>query len=104
MENQESSRINRTGISFVVCSIITAWLLDLLSTWIGLRLGLHEANQIFLRFPYLWLFAVLSVVVLIYFFKWAPVWVRKVLLFTIMLGSFSPALLNLYMIIFMVIL
>ena len=88
--------MNKSGLSFVLLSVFIAWLLDVLSTWIGIiHFGLYEANPIFSQAPYLWLIAVLSVSVLIFFFKWAPVWVRKTLLGTIMLGSFSPAVINL---------
>ena len=88
--------MNKSGLSFVLFSVFIAWLLDVMSTWIGLSyFGLHEANPIFLQAPYLWLIAVLSVSVLIFFFKWAPVWIRKILLVTIILGSFSPAIHNL---------
>lgn len=88
--------MNKSGLSFVLISVFSAWLLDVMSTWIGLSyFGLHEANPIFLQAPYLWLIAVLSFSVLVFFFKWAPVWCRKTLLVTIMLGSFSPAIHNL---------
>ena len=87
------------GLFFVFCVVSVAWVLDVLSTWIGLSFfGLHEANTIFLQVPYLWLVAVLSVSSLIYFFKWAPLWIRQTLLAVIMLGCFSPALGNVYVI------
>lgn len=89
--------MNRSGLSFVLLSVFIAWLLDVLSTWIGIsHFGLHEANPIFSQAPYLWLIAVLSGSVLVFFFKWAPVWIRKTLLVAIMLGSFFPALMNMF--------
>jgi len=88
--------VNKSGLSFVLFFVFIAWLLDVLSTWIGIScFGLHEANQIFLQIPYLWLITVLSFSVFVFFFKWAPVWFRRILLGTIMLGSFSPAVGNL---------
>ena len=88
--------MNRSGLSFVLLSVFIAWLLDVLSTWIGIsHFGLHEVNPIFSQAPYLWLITVLSVSVLVFFFKWAPVLVRKILLGAIMLGSFHPSVGNL---------
>jgi len=88
--------MNKSGISFVLFFVLVAWLLDVLSTWIGIScFGLHETNQIFLQIPYLWLIAVLGVSVFVFFFKWAPVWVRKTLLGAIIFGSFYPATVNL---------
>ena len=88
--------MNRSGLSFVLLSVFIAWILDVMSTWIGLSFfGLHEANPLFLQVPYLWLIAVLSVSVFIFFFRWAPVWLRKIVLGVIMIGSFFPAVTNL---------
>lgn len=87
--------MNKSGLSFVLLSVFIAWLLDVMSTWIGLSyFGLHEANPIFLQAPYLWLIAVFSISIFVFFFKWAPIWSRKTLLVTIILGSFFPALMN----------
>ena len=96
MENQDDKRkINSSWLSFVMLAVLGAWFLDVLSTWIGLNFfGTHETNLIFLSHPYLWLIVVEIWILVIHFFKWAPLWIRKIMMGALMLGSFAPALWN----------
>ena len=96
MENQADQRkIGSPWLSFVMLAVLGAWILDVLSTWIGLSFfGTHEANSIFLSHPYLWLFVVELWILSVHFFKWAPLWIRKIVIGSLMLGSFIPAFMN----------
>jgi len=78
------------------------WILDILSTYVGLTLGLHENSQLFLIFPFMWLIIFVEFSTLIYYFKWAPAIVRKTLLLGIIFGSFVPSLRNLSLILMVI--
>ena len=95
--------MKKTDLLSIYLCVAIGWLLDVLSTYVGLTLGLYESSQLFLLFPFMWMIMFCSLAILIYYFKWAPVIVRKILLIGIIFGSFAPSLHNLRLI-FMVIL
>ncbi len=95
--------MKKSGLLFIYFCVVTGWLLDVLSTYVGLTLGLRESSQLFLLFPFMWMIMFCSLAILIYCFKWAPMIVRKILLLGIIFGSFVPSLRNLSLI-FLVIL
>jgi len=90
--------MKKTKLFFVYLCIVTGWLLDVLSTYVGLTLGLHESSQLFLMFPFMWMIIFIGLSTVIYWFKWAPVIVRKILLLGIIFGSFAPSIHNLRLI------
>jgi len=95
--------MNRSGLLFTCLFILIAWLLDVLSSIVGVSLGLTESSQLFVMFPFMWLIVFVGLSTLIYYFHWAPVTVRKILLTGIVFGSFVPSIWNTYLI-FLVIL
>lgn len=89
--------ISRAQLIFIMLSVFMAWFLDVLSTWIGINtFGLHETNPGFLTYPWIWLVILECWILIVAFFKWAPLFIRKILLVALTLGSFYPALSNLY--------
>jgi len=86
--------ISRAGLAFVIFLIITGWILDVLSTFLGIRLGLSEASPYFMLFPSGWLILMVSLALFVYEFKRAPFWLRNVIFFWIITFSFMPAARN----------
>lgn len=84
--------------------IFVAWILDLLSSAVGLMMGISEVSPFFWLFPAMWMLLYLSLAALIYFFKWAPAIVRGSLLLVIVIISFVPSIRNTMGILLMVIL
>lgn len=88
------------------CSFIfIGWLMDLISSNIGFSMAQStqgESSQLFLMAPYGWLMMAVSLAATIYFFKWAPARVRKILLKGVTVGSFLPSIRNLSIIVLVI--
>ena len=94
-----SKNLSIEWICFVSLSVLIAWFLDVMITVIGIRFfGLSEVNPIFLIYPQLWLFIVEMAVLAVALFKWAPLWMRKIFIAFLTIGSFVPAVRNLIII------
>lgn len=95
MENQESSReISRSGISLVFFSILTGWILDVLSSWLGLQLGGSELSPFFWIFPPAWMLLFMGLAALTYKWKTPGFTVRAWILLLICFSSMIPGIRN----------
>lgn len=86
--------ISVDGLTFVILGIMLGWILDLLSSFIGIRLGLSEASQYFVLFPAGWLLLTVSLAVFVYKFKSAPFWLRVSIMLWLIVFSYVPAFRN----------
>ena len=85
----------RDALSVSMFLIWVGWILDLLSTYVGISLGFVESNPMFLLFPFFWMLIWICLAALVIWFKWAPVKVRQFLLVCIILFAFCPSIRNL---------
>lgn len=88
-------RINkREALSVSIFLIWIGWILDVLSTYVGLSLGFVESNPLFFLFPSMWMLIRICHAALVIWFKWAPLKVRQFLLVMIILFAFFPSARN----------
>jgi len=86
--------ISRSELGFVILLIMLGWILDVISTFLGIRLGLSEASPYFMLFPSGWLILMVSLALFVYKFKSAPFWLRGLIMFWMVAFSFIPAARN----------
>lgn len=94
--NQKSD--NYSGLSLIWLLIMFGWFLDVLTSHLGTSMGIQEGSPLFAWFPSMWLFLSLGFSTFVYFFKAAPLKLRKVILLLIVLQSYVPMLRNLVVI------
>jgi hypothetical protein len=107
MENQEKEipvkKISRSGLSFTIFCIVVGWLLDVLSTYVGMGIKkvipggyfyLFESSSIFLLFPAAWMIALISLSFFIYLFPKGGFYIKGWLLLCIIGLSFLPSIRN----------
>jgi len=94
MENQAEKRISRNGLSFVMLSIALGWALDLMSSLIGIQIGLQEASPYFFVFPAVWLIWAECLIVFVYWMPRAPFWVKGSIMLWMIAFSFIPSVRN----------
>jgi hypothetical protein len=96
LENQgQKNRINPDWLAFAMLTVLGAWILDVLSTWIGVGFfGLFELNPLFFQFPWVWLALFEAWILFAAYFERVPLKIRKIMIGSIMLGSFYPGLSN----------
>ena len=112
MENQgKEKRISRSGISFVIFCVLTGFLLDVLSSFVGFGikktvpggyLYLFEGSPFFLIFPAVWMLLFTALALFVYRLPSVPVWIQQSALFWIIAFSFLPAIRNTALIVGMV--
>ena len=93
--------MNRIDLLRICSFIFMGWIMDLLSSNIGYIMAQStqgEGSPFFLMFSPGWLLMAVSLAATIYFFKWAPAKLRKILLKGISVGSFIPSIRNLFII------
>lgn len=102
MENQEK-RISRSGISFVMFIILLGWLLDVLSTFVGMGIRVHvpggyyylfELSPFFMLFPAGWGVMLLCLAAGIYLFSKIPYWIKGCALLWVIALSLLPSIRN----------
>ena len=93
----------KNDLSLIWLFILFAWLLDVLTSMLGIALNIMEGSAFFLVYPSMWLAIFWALSSFVYFFRWAPVKLRKIILLGIVLGSFIPAINNLIVMYVMVI-
>ena len=103
MENKDCKRISRSGLSFVIFCVLTGWILDVLSSWIGLGIRIHvpggvivgmELSPFFLVVPGVWMILLVCLAVSVYLFKGAPLFIKQLIFFWIIIFSYLPSVRN----------
>jgi len=98
---KEQRKNDRLAIIWLL--IWFAWFLDILTSYIGITVGIREGSALFLLFPLMWPILLMGLSSFVYFFRAAPGKLRKIILLGIVLGSFVPMFRNLIVIYQMVI-
>lgn len=95
MENQgQTKQISRAGLIFVFICILSGWLLDVFSSFVGARMGGVELLPYFTIFPATWLLLMSALTVFVYKMKAAPFWIRGWIFLFIVFFSFAPSIRN----------